>query len=202
MAKKQIKWGNKELPGLSFEELNDLTVGKINQSLNAEQQRSKIDDVAKKKAAEGGKKSTKRYDSEYQSECGKIGGPLGGEASKAKIISELGEEGAKEYWKQMGSNIYENMEDKKAWHMAGNKKSIDNRRKALDLILDSMIAEIPNEPFCVTDVSHIMVKHGKGPKYFVDVLRLRPDSFEMVGKITQSKGAATKLYKKITIENK
>ena len=170
------------------------TEGQLAKSRNAEIQRAKIDEKAKRKAALGGSKSKKRYDSEYQREMAKRGAHKGGNAAWSKLVEEHGEDSAK----QIIANRMYNIQDeswKKEFHKKGAQASHAKKKADIEKTLDLIISEIPDVPFTKKELAPIMIKYGKGAGYFTSVLRYRKDQFEIVGKITQY-GGATILYKK------
>lgn len=185
-----------EIEKFNNSEFGKKSQGKINQALNAEIQRAKIDDVSKKKAAEGGKKSTTRKNSKLQSKYAKIGASKGGNKSWNNLVEKVGLVEAKRISRE---RLFSNMthEQMIANTKKATKVSHENRRKKLDLVLDSIIAELPTIAFSKKEVSDIMIKYGKGPTYFSDVYRQRKDSFKIVGKRTPVKGGSTILYQKI-----
>lgn len=137
-----------------------------------------------------------RLDSELQSKYAKLGASKGGSVAWNNLVKEVGLEEAK---RMSAQRLHSTMthEEMVANTKKASKVSHEKYRKALDLVLDSIIAELPDTKFSKLEVSDIMIKHGKSPMYFSDVYRQRKDSFKIVGKRTQSRGGSTILYQKI-----
>ena len=132
------------------------------------------------KSMQGGALAPNRYDSKYQSEMGKIGGPLGGKAVAANLIAELGEEG---YKKLMKSQLYDNVKDKKAFHSAGGKKTTDMRKAEAMELCRRILDRLPiGEWFGVEEYEVACNAEGKAKTYFNDVRRFHfPDVIESNG---------------------
>ena len=92
------------------------------------------------KAAIGGSLSPKRYDPEYQSQMGKLGGYKGhivGDKTKRKIYGD-------NYNAYMKSTLYDNIKDKKEFHKKGAKTSGDVRRFKKESKWKAFLNELPN----------------------------------------------------------
>ena len=98
MAKKQIKWGNKELPGLSHDELNKMTSAKLSRSqfmtdYHKDPERKEINRLAGIKMAavlkESGYYETKSY-LEMVSKNGKKQGDVNAETGHMQEIQKIG----------------------------------------------------------------------------------------------------------------
>ena len=139
----------------------------------------------------GGSNSTNRYDSEYQSKMGKLGGKKGAEVSwKTKLEKHEGLEGVKKVMKDQF--LKQSEEFKKEFHSKGAQVSGINRSKVAKEQCLRIINNLPDsEWFTIKEIEEACNKEGKLKSYFADVRRYYPNTFETFGR-----GGNTK-YKKV-----
>lgn len=127
----------------------------------------------------------------HQSEAGKKGGAKGGKAAHKSMLEKYGEDGLKQIRKEQFKNSNLNKEE---FHKKGAAASHANKRKALELLWNEILNELP-ETFTKPEVADIMIKYGKHPGYLADMLHHIPEKFELIEK--GKKGWTHSRYKKV-----
>ena len=143
----------------------------------------------------GGATAAPRYDSNYQSEMGKRGGAKGAAVAKQNLIDKLGWEGYCQWKKENGYDRFSD-EKKAEFHKKGQLASAKVATAKKNTTIEKIIEDLPNSEFTRQDanIEDIMVKHGKGKSYFINILKYFPERFELVNK--DRKRGVKAIYKK------